>query len=139
VWRKRLLRLAISGSTVALAIGIGGKLNPIPAAKEYIQTNCPGVPLINLHNRQGFLSPDEVIQAIEDIRDKVAEFMSAGGYISKVLLFYAGPNTVALSVGALFANWVPVQVFQFDEGRYIYQYTLNRELLKNVRDGRAHK
>jgi hypothetical protein len=137
--RKILIRKSPSSNAVAIVVGIGGKLDPKPPAEEYLNKHCPKVPILVEYRKPGFLSPDEIIGAVENVRDAVADLQSSRRYISEVLLFYAGPISVALAIGAMFANWVPVRVFQFNDGKYSVQYILNRSLIKGVTRSHENK
>ena len=44
---------------------------------------------------------------------------------SEVHLFLSCPLAVACAIGALFDNWVPVKVYQFNQGQYEFWTTLH--------------
>jgi len=50
----------------------------------------------------------------------------------EILLFYGGPVTIMAPIGAIVDNWVPVKLFGLYNGKYVFQFTLNRELVKAI-------
>ena len=66
-----------------------------------------------------------ILQELQQIKDRLS---SAG--VTEVHLFYKGPVTMAMALGALTDNWVPIKVYAFDEGTFKQVVTLEKRLVK---------
>jgi hypothetical protein len=130
--RAMKARAAIAADgTAAVAIGIGTSI--APDVRRYLQQHYPGVHLAVDYYREGMIRGPEYLDAIRAVRDELRHMMEVGP-VRRVLLFYGGPYAPAVAIGALFDNWVPVEVFQRDTGRATYEhaYTLDAETVKGV-------
>ena len=131
--RKRLLNFAPSSEgRVAISIGIGGAINPKESVRKFLKKNFPDVPLVMSYSKQGNFSGKELLKIFEEIKLDFFDLMKKGD-ITEILLFYGGPVTMMAPIGAIVDNWVPVKLFGRDnEGRYVFHFTLNRELVKAI-------
>ena len=128
--RKKLLKFTPSAKgSVAISIGVG--LDPTEAVKGFLAANSPDIPLIMAYSKLGNFSGEELLQIFEEIKSDFFDLMQKGD-ISEILLFYGGPVTLMAPIGAIVDNWVPVKLFGREEGKYIFQFTLNKELIKKI-------
>lgn len=129
--RKRLLKFTTSSEgRVAISIGVG--TSPEGAVREFLKKNFPDVPLVMSYSKQGNFSGEELLKIFEKIKSDFFDLMGRGD-ISEILLFYGGPVTMMAPIGAIVDNWVPVKLFGRDnEGKYVFHFTLNRELIKAI-------
>jgi len=122
-YRRRLRQLegVTSAHPVALAVSLAGtRIRPA------VQSFCAGfgqpVELVELH-RPGGLSQAELPGVLLELQALKNRLMDDGA--SEVHLFLSCPLAVACAIGALFDNWVPVKVYQFNQGRYEFWTTLH--------------
>jgi hypothetical protein len=47
--------------------------------------------------------------------------------VTEVNIYYQGPVTFAMALGAMFDNWVPVKIYAFRDGRYHLDLALTTE------------
>jgi len=129
--RKKLLKLTRTlKGRVAISIGIGGGIDPEEAVREFLRENFPDVPLVMTYSKPGNFSGKELLNIFEEIKADFFELMKRGD-ISEILLFYGGPVTVMAPIGAIVDNWVPVRLFgRDDRKKYVFHFTLNRDLVK---------
>ena len=127
--RKKLLKLASSlEGRVAISIGVG--VNPEKAVRDFLRKNFPDVRLVMTYSKLGDFSGKGLLKIFEEIKSDFFHLMEKGD-ISEILLFYGGPVTVMAPIGAIVDNWVPVKLFgRNNEGKYVFHFTLNRELVK---------
>ncbi|MEW6097552.1 MAG: hypothetical protein AB1567_13735 [bacterium] len=127
--RKLLMFTPSSEGRVAVSIGVG--LNPEEAVQDFLNTNFPDVPLVIAYSKIGEFSGKELLQIFNEIKSRFFDLMKRGD-IKEILLFYGGPVTLMAPIGAIVDNWVPVKLFGREEGKYIFHFTLNRELIKTI-------
>ena len=129
--RKRLLKFTPSSEgRIAVSIGIGTNLER--AVSKFLKEKFPDVPLVMSYSKQGDFSGKDLLKIFEKIKLNFFDLMQRGD-ISEILLFYGGPVTVMAPIGAIVDNWVPVRLFGRDnEGKYVFHFTLNRELVKAI-------
>lgn len=127
--RKKLLKFTSSSKgRVAISVGVG--VNPEKAVREFLRKKFPNVPLVMTYSKLGDFSGKGLLKIFEEIKSDFFHLMEKGD-ISEILLFYGGPVTVMAPIGAIVDNWVPVKLFGRDnEGKYVFHFTLNRELVK---------
>ncbi len=127
--RKKLLKLASSlEGRVAISVGVG--VNPEKAVHDFLRKNFPDVPLVITYSKLGNFSGKELLKIFEEIKADFFDLMERGD-ISEILLFYGGPVTIMAPIGSIVDNWVPVKLFgRNNEGKYVFHFTLNRELVK---------
>ena len=141
-WRyRRLRKLAESKPAeraIAVAIGVGMDISQ--DARQYLEEafgldeqNRLKVPLLLTYSKMGFLSREQIIDVIRDIRNRLRELMVVGN-VSEVHLFYGGPVGVAAALGAIVDNWVPVKWYIHNNktGKYEYLFTLDVEMVKGI-------
>lgn len=130
--RKRLLEKVGAEGTVAISIGIGVDIRA--DVEAFLGKQHPGVPLAYSFHQPGVVSAQAVPQLVQSIRAKMQPTVSSG-QVRRALLFYGGPTSVAMALGAIFDNWVPVEVYQYNPSTksYEHHFTLDLETVKGVR------
>jgi len=122
-YRRRLRQLAgvTSARSVALVVSLTGtRIRPA------VESFCAGFPQpIKLYEvqRTGILTQAEFPKVLFDLQALKNRLIDDG--VSEVHLFLACPLAVACAIGALFDNWVPVKVYQFNHGQYEFWTTLH--------------
>lgn len=129
--RKALLDRVTAEGTVAVSIGIGVDIKSAVAA--FLASHHAGVPLAYSYHRPGIVEATDVGSVIRDIRDGLQPTVSSG-VVRRALVFYGGPSSVAMALGAIFDNWVPVEVYQFNSKNRTYEHhiTLDLETVKGI-------
>jgi hypothetical protein len=141
-WRYRRLRrlreVKPAEGAIAVAIGVGMDISH--DARQFLEITFGldeqkqlKVPLLLTYSKSGFLSREEIIDVIRDVRNRLRELMVVGG-VSEVHLFYGGPVGVAAALGAIADNWVPVKWYTHNKktGKYEYLFTLDVEMVKGL-------
>ena len=138
--RQRLKRYverarAVGTATpAALAIGIGGSIKG--TVRQYLDAHdLAGVP-IEEFVYPGLLPKRKFYDVLRELH-KIKQAMTDTG-VTEVHLFYKGPVTLAMGIGSVFENWVPVKIYEFDHsiGGYEFDFTLGKgtvlELLREA-------
>ncbi len=122
-YRRRLRQLEGVTTTrpVALAVSLAGtRIRPA------VEAFCAGferpIRLVEIH-RPGGLSQTELPKILIELQSLKNRLLDEGA--SEVHLFLSCPLAVACAIGALFDNWVPVKVDQFNQGHYEFWTTLH--------------
>jgi len=76
----------------------------------------------------GFIPVEQFDQVLQEFRKVKNELTNEGA--TEVHLFYKGPVTLAMALGALFSDWVPIKVYAFVDGVYRLQITLDRRMVR---------
>lgn len=106
----------------ALAIGIGGDISG--EVKVFLAgQNLADMPLEN-YVQPGYLSPDHFYQVLRDMLLIKNRLSQAGA--TEVNLFYRGPVTLAMGIGSVFDNWVPIKVYEHSQGTYRLDFVLEK-------------
>lgn len=122
VWRARrklkaMLRLPgeTTESQVAIAIGIRGSI--AGAVKHHFENmDPPSTIQIFEIVRESTITQREAYQVLREVNQLKQKLTEEG--VTRVHLFYKGPVTLAMGIGALLDNWVPVTAYDFHDGRY---------------------
>jgi hypothetical protein len=122
-YRRRLRQLAgvTSARPVALAVALSGT-RIAPAVKDFCAGLAPSMRVLEVH-RSGGLTQDAFPKVLLELQALKNRLLDDG--VSEVHLFLSCPLAVACAIGALFDNWVPVKVYQFNQGRYEFWTTLH--------------
>lgn len=133
--RTRMLTLKPAQGAVALAVGVGTHIEA-PVTKFLQQRfgsddGRPKVPLVASFSESGFVPTTKFFDILRRIRDDVDELRKRGD-IREVHFFYAGPYAIAVGVGAIVDNWVPVHVYMYNSKTSDYElaFTLSAETTK---------
>lgn len=120
---RRLKRLERERTShpVALAIGLGGDIEG--AVRQYLKEAGMDMPIENYYV-EGFIPREKFYDILRDINRIKARLTNEG--VTEVHLFYRGPVTFAMALGAVTDNWVPIKVYDYD-GKYVLQVILEKE------------
>jgi hypothetical protein len=106
---------------VGLAVSLAGT-----RVRPAVETFCAGfgrpVKVVELY-RPGGLCQTEMPEVLLELQSRKNHLLDEGA--SEVHLFLSCPLAVACAIGALFDNWVPVKVYQFNQGQYEFWTTLH--------------
>lgn len=117
----------VEAKPIALAIGLGGSVQG--AVMKWLYDNELQMPVQD-YAIEGFIPEEqfgEIIRAFNEIK---AELTQQG--VTGVHLFYKGPVTLAMALGSIFSNWVPIRVYAFSEGAYRLQIRLDRRTARGL-------
>jgi SMODS-associated and fused to various effectors sensor domain len=122
-YRRRLRQLegVTSDHPVAVAVSLAGT-HIRPAVEAFCADFGQPVKLVELH-RPGGLTQTEMPEVLLELQSLKNRLLDEGA--SEVHLFLSCPLAVACAVGAVFDNWVPVKVYQFNQGQYEFWTTLH--------------
>lgn len=124
LWRaRRRLQIALkniqqSGNgikPVAIAIGINGGIEG--AVNQYLTTIAQPMQVVPI-NRDGFIRGRKSYDLLRELHELKVKLTEQG--VTEVHLFYKGPVTIAMGVGAILDNWVPVKVYELDKQTGLY-------------------
>ncbi len=107
---------------VALAIGLG--LNIEGAVRQYLREAGLDLPVEN-YFVEGYVPRDKFYDILRDINRIKARLTEEG--VTEVHLFYRGPVTFAMALGAITDNWVPIKVYDYKGGKYQLHLVLEKE------------
>jgi hypothetical protein len=119
LWRtrrrmKRIIHRTLASDVrrkpLALAIGINGSIEG--QVRAYLQNEHINMEVVAI-SRQGFIPNHKYYEVLNEL-DKVKQELTDRG-VSEVHLFYKGPVTLAMGIGALLDNWVPVRTYELDK------------------------
>lgn len=129
--RKRLMETMNVEGTVAISIGVGVEMEA--AVRAHISKRHSGVPLAFSFHQAGVVPASDVAALVRRIRDDLRPTVSSG-LVRRALMFYGGPYSVAMALGAIFDNWVPVEVYQYNSKNQEYEhtFTLDLETVKGI-------
>lgn len=107
---------------IALAVGLGAE--NVGAVRQQLKDEGKTMEVVSL-SIAGWVKPSEYLDLLKRLKQLKNEFSSIG--VNEVHLYYQGPITFAIAIGALFDNWVPIKVYSFRDGRYHLDITLTTE------------
>ena len=110
---------------VAFAVGLGGSIQG--AVMKWLYDHQLQMPVRD-YSSKGFIPVEQFDQVLQEFRKVKNELTNEGA--TEVHLFYKGPVTLAMALGALFSDWVPIKVYAFVDGVYRLQITLDRRMVR---------
>lgn len=121
-------REASSGRPCALVVSLMGKdINGYVAKCLEGQ----GLSAITRHScSANYVTPanmDSIMGELLKLKDKMMQDCA-----TTVHLFYMGPNTIAVLIGAILSNWIPVRVYEFSNSEYRYITTLEKTSISGI-------
>ena len=127
--RRYLKQLAdkISDRPVALAIGLGDNIEG--SVRQYLQDENLEMP-VEVYTYTGLVPRDRFYQVLKDLLRIKSRLTQAG--VTEAHLFYRGPVTLAMAIGAIMDNWVPVKVYEYSGGRYKLDVVLQKETVRGL-------
>jgi hypothetical protein len=114
---------------VALAIGLGQDIHK--AVEIYLQERGMSMPVYN-YTKAGVVPSSQFHSVLRDILEIKQRITSAG--VKEVHLFYMGPVTLSVGLGAVLDNWAPVIVYKYANGRYEPEFVLQKETVLGLLD-----
>ena len=132
VWRyRRKLKDLLQGQqrtnqpgAVVMAIGIGDAIEP--HVRQFANAHIMEGIHIEPYTRRGELSTDQFYAVLVELHRRKQKLIEIGA--TEVHLFYRGPVTLAMGIGSVFDNWVPVKVYGLNHhtGQYELHMTLGK-------------
>jgi len=113
-----------NSKTAILSIGIGQDIQA--QVREYADTHfAPGILVENYH-KPGLVPSERFYDVLSDLQRR--RQLLADMQIKELCIFYAGPVTLAMGIGSIFDNWIPVRVYSMNRitGTYEYTFTLGK-------------
>lgn len=105
----------------AIAVGIGGSIKG--TVDTYWTLTFPDLDMpVAEVKRDNFLKPTEMSSVLHELLELKQKLMDQG--VTEVHLFYRGPVTLAMGIGAVLDNWVPVHVYELEKNTGSYQFNL---------------
>ena len=139
-WRARTrlreylqaLQGSVSARPCALAVSFGGDI--AGQVENYLKDKHLDFPPVRSY-AHGYFTAEEFLPILKGLQQIKDELTRVG--VTEVHLFYKGPVTMAMALGALTDNWVPVKVYEFREGTFHHVVTLEKGLVKGLLPGDA--
>ncbi len=110
---------------IALAIGLGGSIQG--AVMKYLYDNDLRIPVTE-YSVEGYIPDTEFDKIIGEFNAIKTQISEQGA--TEVHLFYRGPVTLAMALGAILSNWVPLKVYAFSEGTYCMQISFDKRMVR---------
>lgn len=131
LWRARrqlkqeLLRLRRENTArpMALAIGLGGDIQG--TVRQFLDSNGLQMIQITPYSWDGVIPEDRYHDVLRTLL-KIKQNLTDRG-ITELYLFYKGPVTLAMGIGAIFDNWVPIKLYGYHGGTYRLEMILEKE------------
>ena len=123
----RSRKTTVSERPWALAIGLGSDITG--SVKEFLKDQGLDIQ-VESYAREGFISPDDFYPILKDLLRLKDKLTKVG--VTEVHLFYKGPVTMAMAIGAVTDNWVPVKVYEYTKGTYQLDLVLEKETVKGL-------
>jgi hypothetical protein len=120
-------KAATSGRPWALIIGLGSDI--AGQVEAYLADQKLDLPT-RTYTRKGYVSSDDLLSILKDLLKIKDDLTQAGA--TEVHLFYKGPVTMAMAVGAVTDNWVPIKVYEYTQGEYRLSCVLEKETVKGL-------
>ena len=132
-YRRRLRQIAgvTSARPVALVVALAGT-RIRPAVESFCAGLGQPITLYEVQRPGGVTQADfpKILLELQVLKNRLLD-----DGVSEVHLFLSCPLTVACAIGALFDNWVPVKVYQFNHGQYEFWTTLHGGYVADIGHG----
>jgi hypothetical protein len=112
---------------IALTIGLGGSVQG--AVMKWLYDNGLRMPVYD-YSMEGFIPEEQFGDVIKKFNAIKAELTQQG--VTEVHLFYKGPVTLAMALGSILSNWVPLKVYAFSGGSYSLQVTFDKRTVRGL-------
>lgn len=138
LWRARRKLLAYlqtlqksqSARPFALVISFGGDIRG--QVEAYLKDQKLDIPVRSY--KSDYFAASQFIPILQELQAIKDELTDVG--VTEVHVFYKGPVTMAMALGALTDNWVPIRVYAFEEGTFKQVITLEKRIVKGLMAGR---
>ncbi|MBN1935633.1 MAG: SAVED domain-containing protein [Anaerolineae bacterium] len=114
----------------ALIIGLGSDITG--QVEGFLKDQKPNMP-VESYVRDGMVSTEDLYPLLKDLLRIKGKLTQAG--VTEVHLFYKGPVTMAMAIGAITDNWVPIKVYEYTKGTYQLTCVLEKETVKGLLAG----
>lgn len=121
----------ISARPIALVVGLGDDISG--SVQQYLQDEKLQMPL-EVYTHKGLVPRDQFYRVLTDPLKIKSKLTQAG--VTEVHLFYRGPVTLAMAIGAIMDNWVPVKVYEYSAGNYKMDLVLQKETVRGLLTGK---
>lgn len=118
---------ASGNASAALAIGFAGGIRG--QVEQYLKSQGMDIPVQDLDHPE-FVPMNRYPIIIRDLLKKKDELTKTG--VTELHLFFKGPVSFAVGIGAVFDNWVPVHVYEFRDGAYQKALTIEKESVRGL-------
>ena len=121
--RKYLERVEVESSDrpVALCVGIGQDI----AGQVRQSHETQGLDLeIRDYARTGYVPTDKFYLILRDLLKIKQELTEIG--VTEVHLYYMGPVALAVAIGSILDNWVPVKIYEYKDGDYQFSFVMEK-------------
>lgn len=105
-----------------LIIGIG--LDITGQVKPFLAENKLDSLPVETYVQPGHLPGDKFYDVLRDVLRLKGRLSQAGA--TEVHLFYGGPVTLAVGLGSILDNWVPVKIYRYNQGKYQLDFVLEK-------------
>lgn len=112
---------------MALAVGLGGSIQG--AVMKCLYDRGLHMPVRD-YAVDGFIPETQFSEIIRHFNHVKLELTDQG--VTEVHLFYKGPVTLAMALGSIFSNWVPLNVYSFSQGVYRLQIRFDRRTVRGL-------
>lgn len=127
--RLRELERRVSARPVALAIGLGGGIEG--QVQAYLTAQNLDM-IVRPYSREGKVPVEQFPAILRDLQ-KIKDELTEQG-VTEVHLFYKGPVDLAMAIGAITRNWVPVKTYNLESGGYRQTLVLYKETVIGPED-----
>ena len=112
---RRLKTLASlpTSRPAALAVGLGAA--NAGAVRQQLKDEALDMEVLSV-SREGFIKASDYPRILRELREIKGRLSDTG--VTEVNIYYQGPVTFAMAIGAMFDNWVPVKIYAFRDGHY---------------------
>jgi hypothetical protein len=123
---------ALTGRPAVLALGLGTDISG--RVQDFLRQK--GEPLASLADRvisryvrapegEKFVPKEDLPKVIAGLHELRKELDAKN--TTELFLFYYGPISLAVAVGRVFSNWVPIKMYNFSQGRYELDMVIGKD------------
>lgn len=120
--RLKALAAKTSSRPLALAVGLGGDIEG--AVRQHLKDSGLHMEVLSV-TRPGLVPPTEFPAILREVNEHKERLNEIG--VTEVNVYYRGPVTFAVALGAALGNWVPAKIYDFREGQYVLALVLTKE------------
>jgi hypothetical protein len=120
--RLKTLASTPSSRPVALAIGLGTSNEG--AVRQQLKDDGLQMEVIPV-THEGYIKATAYPGLLRELKETKSRLSDTG--VTEINIYYQGPVTFAMALGAMFDNWVPVKIYAFRGGKYQLDLALTTE------------
>ena len=119
-YKKQLKAMEESTGDFPVAVSIGLSGTELEGqVRQFIKKNFSDMPL-RTYAREAGVTKEVIPSVIQGLKDLKNELSREG--VTEVHLFYSGPVALAIALGDLFNNWVPVKIYHLNRDKGAYEF-----------------